>query len=55
MTNKMSSDLAELLEQRDELFVALNDLLDMIAYDNLIPETVSYMVQARAAIARVKE
>lgn len=36
-----------------ELANVLHDLLDMIAVDNLIPESVSYMQRARAALAKV--
>lgn len=44
---------AKLLAAAPELAVALRDLLDVIAVDNLIPEAVSYMRQARAALAKL--
>lgn len=37
-------------EDPSDLEKALRDLLDVIAADNLIPESVSYMRQARAAL-----
>lgn len=37
-----------------ELVEALAGLLDVIEYDALIPESVSYMQQARAALARAR-
>ncbi|MGD9613819.1 MAG: hypothetical protein AB7H90_01330 [Alphaproteobacteria bacterium] len=36
----------------DELATALRDLLNVIQTDNLIPESISYMRQARAALAK---
>jgi uncharacterized paraquat-inducible protein A len=41
---------AKRLKQRDKLETALSDLLAVIAADNLIPESVSYMRQAREAL-----
>jgi hypothetical protein len=43
--------LDALAAQRDELYVALIGLLNVVAADELIPESVSYMRQARAAVA----
>jgi hypothetical protein len=37
-----------------ELTTALEDLLQVITNDELIPESVSYMKQARAALAKAK-
>jgi hypothetical protein len=37
-----------------DLFHALRDLLAVIAADDLVPESVSYMQQARAAIAKIE-
>jgi Lar family restriction alleviation protein len=38
-----------------DLLVALRDLLTVIETDSLIPESVSYMRQARAAVAKAIE
>lgn len=38
----------------EELVEALRDLLQVIATDELIPESVSYMQQARAALAKAE-
>ncbi len=45
---------AHLIAAAPDLFVALRDVLNVIAADDLIPETVSYMRQARAAIAKAE-
>ena len=39
---------------RADLLTALQRLLDVIEYDGLIPESVSYMREARAAVARAE-
>lgn len=59
--NKMYSTATSLLAKNaqlatkvERLSVALEDLLKIIAVDELIPESVSYMVQARAAVAYAK-
>lgn len=41
-------------EQRDELLSALSNLVDAVAADQLMPESVSFMRDARAAIAKAK-
>jgi len=46
-----TASLEELQKQLQTARTALRDLLDVIAADDLIPETVSYMKQARAALA----
>ncbi len=43
---------ARLISAAPELLQALGDLLGVIQEDELIPESVSYMKQARAAIAK---
>lgn len=43
------------LEQVAKLEAALKDVLQMIATDDLIPESVSYMREARAVLARVRD
>lgn len=43
-----------LIERAPDLLKALRDLLNVIAADELIPESVSYMQQARAVIAEVE-
>lgn len=45
---------ADLIAAAPELLKALKDVLTMIAFDDLIPESVSYMKQARAAIAKAE-
>lgn len=40
--------------ERDELLAALKGLLGVIEADDLIPESVSYMRQARAAVAKAE-
>jgi hypothetical protein len=45
---------AYLIAAAPELLQALRDLLNVIAADDLVPESVSYMKQARAAIAKAE-
>ncbi len=52
LDTKLLAKVATLTAQRDELFSALKDLLNVISADDLIPETVSYMRQARAAVSK---
>ncbi len=44
-----------LKEINAELLEALRDLVNVIAADALVPESVSYMRQARAAIAKAEQ
>lgn len=37
-----------------DLLKALKDLMDVIEADQLVPESVSYMIQARQAIAKAE-
>jgi len=43
-----------LLTAAPELFEALRDLVNVIAVDDLVPESVSYMRQTRAALAKAE-
>lgn len=45
---------ARLFTAAPDLLEALRDVLEMIAADRLIPESVSYMRRARAAIAKAE-
>jgi hypothetical protein len=45
---------ARLIAAAPEMLEALRDVLEMIATDDLVPESVSYMQQARAAIAKAE-
>lgn len=45
---------AKLCAAAPDLLEALIDLLQVIATDELVPESVSFMRQARAAVAKVK-
>jgi hypothetical protein len=47
------SDMS-LIAAAPDLLAALRDLLNVIAADDLVPESVSYMQQARAAIAKAE-
>jgi hypothetical protein len=47
----LTEDNARLREERERLRNALRDLLDVVAEDDLIPESVSYMKQAREALS----
>ena len=43
---------AKLIAAAPELIQVLKDIMDVIATDQLVPESVSYMRQARAAIKK---
>lgn len=45
---------ARLIASAPDLLEALKDLLQAVATDQLIPESVSYMRQARAAVAKAE-
>jgi hypothetical protein len=45
---------ARLIEAAPDLLAALGDLLSVIETDDLLPESVSYMKQARAAIKKAE-
>lgn len=44
------NDLFRLLQAAPDLYLALRDIMRVISTDDLIPESVSYMKQARAAL-----
>lgn len=48
---KAESEVSALTAQRERLRTALDDILCVIIADDLIPESVSYMREARAALA----
>ncbi len=45
---------ARLIAAAPGLLAALRDILEMIAADDLVPESVSYMREARAAVAKAE-
>jgi hypothetical protein len=49
---ELSDQILKLTEERNTLRTALQDLLNVISADDLIPENVSYMRQARAAVTK---
>jgi hypothetical protein len=48
---RLMNENARLREERDRLLNALRDLVAVVAEDELIPESVSYMKQAREALS----
>ena len=53
-TREARDAIVRCVNSHDDLLAALRDLLDVIAVDALIPESVAYMKQARAAIAKAE-
>lgn len=45
---------AQLVSAAPDLYEALNDIMRVIATDELVPESVSYMRQARTALAKAR-
>lgn len=55
LAERVNKQVKRYVGERDALLTALKDLLMVIENDALIPESVSYMRAARAAVAKAEK